>query len=227
MCGRFVRHTPLHRFGELLDCDTRAGGEDRPSYNVAPSQTVWAARAAPGGGRELVPLKWGLLPAWSKEARTEYSTINARAETVAAKPAFRSAFRHRRCLIAADGFYEWRKTGTRKQPYFIALADNRPFAFAGLWERWEKEGRAIESCTIIVTGANELMRTIHDRMPVILDPADYALWLNPAATEPRSLEPLLGPFPAAAMRAYPVGLAVNSARNDGPELVAEAGGIDG
>jgi putative SOS response-associated peptidase YedK len=221
MCGRYVRYTSPDRFAELFGCDYGAADIDSaPSYNVAPSQRVLAARAKPDGGRELAALKWGLLPAWSREPKTPYSTINARAETVAEKPFFRSAFRHRRCLIAADGFYEWRKASGHKQPYFVSLAGHEPFAFAGLWEHWQGgEGQVIESCAIIVTEANALMRSIHDRMPVILAPGDYELWLDPAVHDPRALEPLLRPFPAERMRAYPVSAAVNSPRNQGPELL--------
>lgn len=242
MCGRYARFSSPDRFAELFGSDRLADDlEPAPRYNVAPSQRVLAARAGRDGGRELVALKWGLLPAWSKASRFPYSTINARAETVAEKPAFRGAFRHRRCLIAADGFYEWRKTGGPKQPYFITLAGGEPFAFAGLWEHWEapagrppgaaEPGRtgmprqergedAIESCAIVVTAANELMGRIHDRMPVILAPEDYALWLDPVVRDPRLLQSLLRPFPAGRMRMHPIDTAVNSPRNEGPELLA-------
>lgn len=148
-------------------------------YNIAPSQSVAAIRVLSGEeGRELVSLRWGLIPHWAKEAKSEYSTINARAETVAEKPTFRAAFRRRRCLIPADGFFEWSPTpdGTGKQPWYVTRKDGGLFAFAGLLERWEPadgmEGQAVDSCTIIVTEANDLLRRIHDRMPVILDPAD-------------------------------------------------------
>jgi putative SOS response-associated peptidase YedK len=224
MCGRYVRYTPIDRYAERFGCDAVAADLDpTPSYNVAPSQPVLAARTTAGGRRELTALKWGLLPAWAKEPKLPYATINARAETVAEKPAFRAAFRKRRCLIAADGFYEWQKTGNHKQPFFIRLADRSPFAFAGLWEHWEQAGEAIESCAIIVTEANALMRTIHDRMPVILSPDDYDLWLDPEIGDPARLTPLLVPYPAERMEAWPVGTAVNSPRNDGPELLAAVG----
>ncbi|MCA9086991.1 MAG: SOS response-associated peptidase, partial [Planctomycetaceae bacterium] len=155
-----------------------------PRYNVAPSQSVGVIRVTHAGHREFVALRWGLVPAWSLEPRTAYSTFNARAETVADKPTYRHAFRRRRCLIPADGFYEWRTVGKRKQPYCIAPTDGQPFAFAGLWERWERDGTVVESCTIVVTTANATIAPLHDRMPVILARADEALWLDPALTDP-------------------------------------------
>ena len=157
----------------------------------------------------------GLIPAWAPEPRIAYSTINARAETAADKPAYRQAFRRRRCLIPADGFYEWRKLGNRKQPYSIAPADGNPFAFAGLWERWERDGQVLESGTILVTQANALIAALHDRMPVILDPADEARWLDPAVTDPAALRPLLVPCPPERLRLWPVSPAVNASRPRG------------
>jgi putative SOS response-associated peptidase YedK len=181
-----------------------------------------AARIAEHGARELVALKWGLVPAWSAEPKTVYSTINARAETVAQKPAFRSAFRHRRCLIAADGFYEWHvEANGHKQPYFIYLQDHAPFAFAGIWEHWERNGKTLDSCSIIVTAANELMQPIHDRMPVLLAPEDYDAWMDTAVTQPEALQALLKPYPTGLMRLYPVTTQVNSPRHEGPELIRE------
>lgn len=217
MCGRYARFTPAEIYAQLFDA--KEGPVLEPRYNVAPVQPVLAARNAPGGGRELVTLHWGLIPAWAKDPKTGYRTINARAETVASKPAFRQAFRRRRCLIAADGFYEWKRTDGRKQPYYIKLKEGEPFAFAGLWERWQGGETAIESCTIIVTEANNLVRTIHDRMPVILAPEDYHPWMDPEPRDPNDLQALLGPFPAERMVAHPVGLAVNNPRNDKPELL--------
>jgi putative SOS response-associated peptidase YedK len=146
--------------------------------------------------------------------------INARAETVAEKPAYRAAFKRRRCLIAADGFYEWKPGTPKKQPFYIRLKGGEPFAFAGLWEHWEQEGKKIESCTIIVTDANKLMAPIHDRMPVILAPQEYDRWLDPALQDPAAILPLLRPYPAGDMEAYPVSTLVNSPKNDRPELIA-------
>jgi putative SOS response-associated peptidase YedK len=173
--------------------------------------------------RQLVLFKWGLVPSWAKDAKIGNSLINARAESVAEKPAFRAAFRRRRCLVVADGFYEWQRTGSKKQPYFIRLADDRPFAFAGLWEFWEgPDHSALETCALITTGANELMEPIHDRMPVILAPDDYDRWLDPALQTPEQLQPLLRQFPSGAMVAYPVSTHVNSPRNEDPRCIAPA-----
>ncbi len=221
MCGRYVRTTPIERFARLF----RAEGQPEcwPSYNIPPSTKVLVARNAPGGGRELAALKWGLVPAWSDEPKTEYSTINARAETVAQKPAFRSAFRHRRCLIAADGFYEWHpQPDGHKQPYFIYLKDHAPFAFAGIWEHWEREGKTLDSCSIIVTAANTLMQPIHERMPVILSPDQYDAWMDPSVTDAEHLQPLLALYPSEKMQFHPVKTTVNSPRNEGQELIIDA-----
>ena len=163
--------------------------------------------------------RWGLIPAWSKEPKTEYSTFNARAETVSTKPAFRAAYHQRRCLIPADGFYEWARSESSKSPYYISFADHRPFAFAGLWDRWEKEGQIVESCTIIVTEANDLMRPIHDRMPVILASEDYDQWLDPVIGDLTRIQSLLKPCPSQWLQAYPVSPAVNNSRNDSEELI--------
>lgn len=219
VCGRYARFTPAEIYARLFDAEAEVALL-APRYNIAPSQPVLAARNGPGGTREMVALQWGLIPFWAKDPKTGYSTINARAETVASKPAFRQPFRKRRCLIAADGFYEWQRTNHRKQPYYIRLRAGEPFAFAGLWEHWERDGEVIESCTIIVTQANSLVAAIHDRMPVILPQTDYDTWLNPQLQDPGALNPLLRPYPADGMIASPVGLAVNNPRNDSPELLA-------
>lgn len=217
MCGRFIQATSgevlAERFGLKLPADHAA------RYNVAPSQPVLSIRAV-DGGREVAWLRWGLVPSWSPEPRSNYSTINARAETVAEKPTYRQAFRRRRCLIPADGFYEWRKVDGRKQPYCIGLVDGTPFAFAGLWERWEREEQIVESCTILVTQANQSIAQIHDRMPVILDPAEYDAWLDPALQDAARLLLLLRPYPAERTTFWPVGLAVNRPGNEGPGLTA-------
>ena len=214
MCGRFTQASDseiIVRVFDLPEKPTLA-----PRYNIAPTQDVAAVRAA-DGGRELVNLHWGLIPSWAKERAMGARMINARAETLAEKPAFRSAFRARRCLIVADGFYEWQKLGTRKQPHFIGFKDRRPFAFAGLWERWQGEGsEPVESCTIVTTEANELLAPIHDRMPVILDPGDFALWIDPGTKDSDRLAGLLRPYPPEALQAYPVGFFVNNPANDTP-----------
>jgi putative SOS response-associated peptidase YedK len=219
MCGRFALYsnpqTLARRFCAQAPADLKA------RYNVAPTQIIPIVRQE-GEGRRFSLARWGLIPHWAKEMDTGYSTINARAETVATKPAFRSAFRHRRCLVPADGFYEWQAVpGSKvKQPYFIGLRDQEPMALAGLWERWQSpQGDELESCSIIVTVANDLMRPIHDRMPVILDPADWNAWLAPDAGDLGMLQSLLRPFPAEAMTARPVSTRVNSPRTDVPECL--------
>lgn len=188
-----------------------------PRYNAAPTQRMPVVRVF-DGKRELVLLRWGLIPSWAKDPKIGNSLINARGETVHEKPAFRSAFKARRCLVPADGFYEWRKlSGGSKQPYRITMADSSPFAFAGLWERWDKGDEPLETFTIITTTANVLVAPIHDRMPVILDPADYDAWLESQDTTiPMAL---LQPYPAKRMSAYPVSTRVNSPRNDDAAVI--------
>jgi putative SOS response-associated peptidase YedK len=193
----------------------------RPRYNVAPTQAIPIVRQEEGG-RVVACARWGLIPAWSRDRSFGgYSTINARAETVATKPAFRAAFRQRRCLIPADGYYEWQaQPGIKtKQPWFITLHE-RPFAFAGLWERWvSPEGEALDSCSIIVTGANALMQPLHDRMPVILEPRCWHRWLDPNHCDAAELQGLLQPYSADGMSAWPVSTHVNSPRVDVPECI--------
>jgi putative SOS response-associated peptidase YedK len=218
MCGRFIQAAAGEAFARQFALPLPA--VYAPRYNVAPSQNVLALRSTEDGGREWAWLRWGLIPAWSPEPRTQYSTINARAETVAEKPTYRQAFRQRRCLLPADGFYEWHTHNGRKQPYCIGLTDGAAFAFAGLWERWEREGQAVESCTIVVTHANECIAAIHDRMPVILPAAAYEQWLNPAMQTPERLLPLLQPYPADRMTRWPVSPEVNRPGRDGAQLTA-------
>lgn len=215
MCGRFTQ-TALEKYGYYFN--SASGVLLNPSYNIAPSQLIVVCRRSESGWRELSYLRWGLIPSWAKDPKTGYSMINARAETVAEKPAYRSAFKHRRCLIPTDGFYEWKPGKPRKQPYFIHRKDGEPFAFAGLWEHWELEDLKIDSCTIIVTGANKLIAQIHDRMPVILAPDQFEQWLDPGQDK-EALLSLLKPYAGKEMEAYPVGLAVNTPTNNGPELV--------
>lgn len=217
MCGRFIQCTSGEALAERFHLPIIP--DLTPRYNVAPSQSVGVIRVTHAGHREFVALRWGLVPAWSPEPRTAYSTFNARAETVADKPTYRHAFRRRRCLIPADGFYEWRTVGKRKQPYCIAPTDGEPFAFAGLWERWERDETVVESCTIVVTTANATIAPLHDRMPVILARADEALWLDPALTDPAILQPLLVPCAPERLRVWPVGTAVNRPSSEGPDLM--------
>ncbi len=223
MCGRFTLRTPASAVVDHFAVEGEVPPLT-PRYNIAPTQAVAVVRIDDRGGqprRELAALRWGLIPHWAKDTSIGNRMINARAETVAGKPAYRAALRRRRCLLPADGFYEWRRTGGRKQPYFIGLDGDGLFAFAGLWESWEGPDHShIESCTVLTTEANELVRPIHDRMPVILPPANYRLWLDPAEQDPATLLPLLGPFPADQMKACPVGTLVNSPANDRPECIA-------
>ena len=179
MCGRFLLHTPVDTLQRAFGFAERPNL--RPRYNIAPTQTVPIVRQKDGGGRELALVRWGLIPSWAKEAGIGGRLINARAETVAEKPAFRGAFRKRRALVPADGFYEWRKReGDRpKQPLLVRRRDGQPFAFAGLWEHWRGPEGEVETCTILTTEANAALAPIHDRMPVILDPACYDRWLDP------------------------------------------------
>ena len=214
MCGRYTLGAPDDDLADLFDLPEVPSLE--PRYNIAPTQPVAVVRLAEAREvRELQMLHWGLIPSWSQDAGVGARMINARSETAAAKPSFRAAFRHRRCLIPADGFYEWQRTGGRKQPHYIRRRDQGPFALAGLWEHWEgPEGPVIESCTILTTASNELLGPLHDRMPVILDPAAYAEWLDPSITDAARVRPFLRPYEADDLVAYPVSTHVNNPRND-------------
>lgn len=225
MCGRFAQSGPAERYAQLFGLEDRNRGNLAPRYNVAPTQTTWACLLGASGRPDLAILRWGLVPHWSKGPDARYLMINARAETVQDKPAYRDAFRHRRCLIPADGFYEW-KPENGKQPYFIHRKDVGPMAFAGLWEHWRslETGQVIDSCAIIVTDANALMRPIHHRMPVILEPGDFGRWLDPAEKDRGALLALLRPAPSEGLEAYPVATAVNSPKNEGRELINRLGG---
>ncbi|MGR6034467.1 MAG: SOS response-associated peptidase [Candidatus Nitrosoglobus sp.] len=217
MCGRYVLHTSLEQIAAHFQLQKTQ--KITPRFNISPSQEVPVIRGD-SQHRELAMLRWGLIPSWAKEEKTRYNMINARAETITTKPAFRGAFRYRRCLIPADGFYEWKSTASGKQPYYIRRHDGKVFAFAGLWEHWEREpNKFIDSCTIIVTDANDLIWPIHDRMPVILDPADYEAWLNPENQDVRILMGLLKPYSSEKMEDYPVSLRVNSPKNEDPKCI--------
>ena len=223
MCGRFVRFTPLRVLGDLFDCP--APPELPARYNIAPTQpvpVVRVLRAGPGGtGREWATVRWGLIPPWADDPSIGNRMINARAETAAEKPSFRNAFKHRRCLVPADGFYEWAKGAGKapKQPYLIRLKSGQPFAFAGLWESWTSpDGEVIESCTILTTEANEVLSAIHDRMPVIIAPEDYGRWLDPA-TPLEEVKALLRPFPAEGMESVPGEHAGQQPRHESPQCV--------
>jgi putative SOS response-associated peptidase YedK len=217
MCGRYTLKTRAGALAEHFDLPEVP--VLTPRYNIAPSQPVAVVR----GGPELAQMRWGLIPAWADDPAIGHRMINARAETVAERPAFRAAFRRRRCLVLADGFYEWQRQDGRKQPFYFRLRDGGPFAFAGLWERWEKGDEPIESCTLLTTEANAVVDPVHDRMPVVLDPGDYRRWLDPRVDRPDELQPLLRPYPAAQMVAHPVGLLVNDPRRDEPRCIEPPG----
>jgi putative SOS response-associated peptidase YedK len=216
MCGRFtltVSKETIADFFGLIDVPELA-----PRYNIAPTQQVLAATTS-DHGRQLAWYRWGLIPSWAADLSIGNRLINARADTVATKPSFRSAFKQRRCLVLADGFFEWAATGKRKQPYLFRLRTGESFAFAGLWERWRKEDEEVLSCCLITTEANDVVRPVHDRMPVILPPAAYARWLGPASKDTASLGELLRPFAVGEMTATPVSLRLNNPRFDDPACV--------
>ena len=212
MCGRYSLTTPMEAIAQLFALDSRANLPAR--YNIAPTQDVPVVRVGPEGAHELIQVRWGLVPAWAKDIKIGARMINARAETVATR--FKATFEQRRCLVVADGFYEWlKRPDGAKQPYHITLADKAVFAFAGLWERWRTpEGDPLLSCSIITTTPNERVAPIHDRMPVILAPADHGAWL--AAPDAA----LLRPFPADAMTATAVSSRVNNVDNDDAACLA-------
>jgi putative SOS response-associated peptidase YedK len=218
MCGRFTLQITKEMleeiFGNLVVQDFK------PRYNIAPTQQVVVIRTYQDESIHLDLLKWGLIPLWSKDPSIGSKMINARSETVDTKPSFRSAFKHRRCIIPASGFYEWQEVGGKKHPLYVRLKDNNPMLFAGLWEHWKpEEGETIESCTILTTTTNELIQPLHDRMPVILDNKDKDLWLDPHVSDPEQLKSLFKPYPSEQMEIYPVSDIVNSPRNDTPECI--------
>ena len=216
MCGRFYLINDSRTLTEHFQVSRTP--DLTPRYNIAPSQEISAIRQGVES-REIVRLRWGLIPFWAKSEKTGYKMINARAETVASKPAYRAAFRRRRCIIPASGFYEWKTTEYGKQPYNIHTDDDF-MAFAGLWEHWQGEGGiSVESCTIIVTVANDKLRSIHDRMPVILDPVDYATWLDPEIQDPDLIKPILRSYPGDRMSFYPVSRKVGNPSFDDPECI--------
>ena len=219
MCGRFAFFAKGQFGYESLQLPEPPPFE---RYNIAPSQDILAMRTAPETGHsEWVMLRWGLVPFWSREPGGKRPLINARAEGIEAKPSFRGPVRHRRCIVPASGFYEWRREGSGKQPYFVRPAAAEVFALAGIWDHWEgKQGEVIESVAIITTSANELMRPIHDRMPVILEEEDVAEWIEPEAKLEKALA-MLKPCFSTRMMTSPVSSLVNSARHDGRACVAK------
>ncbi|MCY7321824.1 MAG: SOS response-associated peptidase [Phormidesmis sp. CAN_BIN36] len=215
MCGRFSQSLIGEAIAEAFQLVETP--DWRPRYNIAPTQMIPAIVAAEGGDRQFKSLRWGLIPSWAKDPAIGAKLINARSETVTEKPSFRSAFKQRRCLILADGFYEWRKQSGKKQPFYFSLENGSPFAFAGLWERWHdlEDGR-LETCTILTTEANPIVAQAHDRMPVILNRDRYDRWLD-LSQPAESVQSLLRPYDDTLMTAYPVSSSVNSARNDTPD----------
>lgn len=214
MCGRYTLKTIPEVLQEQFQLAEAPAIKSR--YNIAPSQLVACVRMKPETRkREGVVLRWGLVPSWAKDPAAGMKMINARVETVAEKPAFRKPFRRQRCLVLADGFYEWQRLGRIKQPYYIRMTDERPFAFAGLWDHWVgKDGVAIESCALLTTDANEVMTPIHNRMPVILQQNDYDQWLDPEIQNTDLLKTLLKSYPSEEMEAIPIGMKVNNPHND-------------
>lgn len=230
MCGRFARFSPAHVFRLLFRLEEFTNLP--PQYNISPGQNIYAVRGivlrqerTPNENsleriqKEVVPLQWGLVPFWTKEPTL--GPINARAETLTQKPYFKTAFKRHRCLIPVDGFYEWQKTpGGSKQPYFIRMANAKPFALAGIWDRWEgPNSRIIESCAIITTKPNKLLKTIHNRMPAIIPPSAFDTWLDPSPESQERALALLKPFEAQKLEAYPVGDYVNNTKNEGEQCI--------
>lgn len=231
MCGRFALTAPASTIAEIFQVDVLP--DLLPRYNVAPTTPVACVLAGADGKRELQTLRWGLVPSWAKDPKIAYQTINARADSIATKAAFRAPFKRRRCLVLADGFYEWERIerdpepGSRKKakitekiPHLIGMADGRPFAMAGVWDRWIQPdtGEEMRSCSIVTTGPNDLMVPIHNRMPVILPAEQWDTWLDPAIDDKARLLEMLVPYPAEGMRERRVSKAVGNVKNKGPEV---------
>lgn len=220
MCGRYTLSAPGDEIALLFDLADVP--QLPPRYNLAPTQESAVVRVlSPGGPKRLDLLKWGLIPYWAKEAAIGNRLINARAETIAEKPAFKTSFKKKRCLVVTNGFYEWKKEGAGKQPYLIHRQDGKPFAFAGLWSSWRdpESGGTVETYTILTTEPNDLLRPLHNRMPVILDKPRFDEWLDPKQEDTDKLQPLLVPAPVEGFEAYPVSRAVNNPIHDSPDCV--------
>lgn len=219
MCGRYYLNASKKKLAEHFHiADTADIPDIPPRFNIAPSQDIPVVRQSEKG-REVAMMRWGLLPSWSEDSKAKFSMINARAETVAEKPAYRAAFKKRRCLIPASGYYEWKPAASGKQPYVIRRKDEGLLALAGIWELWEGGGEVIESCSIIVTAANKLMSPIHDRMPVILTPNNYSEWLRSETQDIGHLQGILSPYALDDLETYPVSKRVNKPDNDSPDLI--------
>ncbi len=220
MCGRFEIHSSLEIIAKIFDLDQDGLAADlRQNYNVAPTNDVPIVRG--GEARRLSLCRWGFVPSWSKDLSTGYKMINARAESVAEKPSFRQAFARQRCLVIADGFFEWRKEGKLKRPVYVRMRSREPFGFAGLYNVWTSlEGEQVCTCTIITTSANDLLAAVHDRMPVIAARDRHTLWLDPAVSDPAELAMVLKPYPSGEMEYYDVAPKMNSPRHNSPENIA-------
>jgi len=222
MCGRYAFFSPAEAVKRTFALDLLP--ELKPRYNIAPTQSVAALRVVEEGRRSLVMLHWGLVPHWAKERAIGNRMINARSETLAEKPAYRDAFRRRRCLVLADGWYEWQAAPGGKQPWFVRLRDPRPIAFAGLWERWkDPAGELLESCSIVTCDASESIRKVHDRMPVVLPGESWDRWMDPAYSDTEALSKILAPYDAKALKAWQVSRLVNAPKNEGPKLIEAEG----
>ena len=221
MCGRFTQKANKQHIAKEFSIESFQDSLLKPRYNIAPMQIIPAVLEA-GDERIISGLKWGLIPNWSKDDTFAAKLINARAESIAEKPSFRDAFRNRRCIIPASGFYEWdKKSSGAKQPFYFYLKEKEVFGFAGLWEEWldKASGELVETCTIITTEANRVLEPVHDRMPVILKPESYDQWLDEKQADTNKLQNLLVPYPAKEMASHAVGKAVNSPSNDSSELI--------
>ncbi len=222
MCGRFTLTSNLDelqgRFGFLSEFTGSHNFNHEPRYNIAPTQPVLPVTN--DGQRRGELMRWGLVPFWAKDLKIGARMINAVGETASTKPAFRAAFKKRRCLVLANGFYEWKKDGKRRLPSYIYPKSGEPMAFAGLWETWKSpEGEVVQSCTIITTEANPFIQPLHNRMPMILSDETQALWLDPLTEDPKNLEPLLIPAPMELLTSHSVAEMVNSVKNQGPECI--------
>jgi putative SOS response-associated peptidase YedK len=228
MCGRFTLRTNPRDWAEIFAVVRQLESDWLPAYNIAPTQQVVCVRERADEPREYFKARWGLIPSWAKDMKIGASCTNAHVETVDSKPAFRNAFRKRRCLVIANGFYEWRRLD--RVPHYITLKSGEPMAFAGLWEswreNWEEPGEALESCTICTTDANDMMGQLHDRMPVIVPPHTVDHWLDPMVTDTEELKPRLAQFPSGEMQSWPVGKAVGNVRNQGPQLIEPVGPVE-
>lgn len=222
MCGRFTQQRPTAELAALFDAEPPSAGL-APTYNLAPTDDA-AVVVERGDRRAIRAYRWGLIPSWAKDEKIASKLFNARAETLATSGAFRESFRRRRCIVPADGFYEWQRAGGVRQPFLIHRVDGTPLALAGLWSGWRhpETDQVIRTFTIVTTAANGLLGAVHDRMPVILEPGDWSRWLDPTTEDVGELNELLVPAPDAELVLYPVSPLVNNVRNNGPELIEPA-----